>query len=180
MHSIYIIQHKINLKIYVGLTNNVSRRWSHHKFLSKNLTKKPQPIHQAMHLDGFDFYRFTVIEQHSFKEDAEEAEKFYIAFFQTRNEDLGYNRAIGGKDICGWSHTEESKLKISASAKLRKLSPEHKAKLIASIKGIKHTEERKEKVSKARKGLKMSWETRQKMSDARMKANYLKKFAQDI
>lgn len=180
MHYIYLIQHKINLKIYVGWTNNYKRRWSHHKFLSKNLTKNPQPIHQAMHQDGFDFYRFTVIEQHLLKEDADEAEKFYIAFFQTRNKDLGYNAAIGGKDISGWHHTEEAKLKISAQSKLQKLSPEHKAKLIAAVKGIKHTEERKQKVSQARKGLKPSWETRQKMSDARMRANYLKKYAQDV
>ena len=180
MNYIYLIQHKTNLKIYVGRTNNIKRRWFHHKHLSKNLTKNSQPIHQAMHLDGFDSYRFTVIEQHINQEDADEAEKFYIAFFQSRNKDLGYNAAIGGKDLSGWNHTNEAKLKISAKSKLQKLSPEHKAKLLASVKGVKHTEERRQKVSKARKGMVMSCETRQKISDAAMRANYLKKFAQNI
>ena len=58
----------------------------------------------------------------------------------------------GNTNMLGKSHSEESKAKISASKKGKKLSAEHIAKISAGNKGKKYSEETRAKMSKARRG----------------------------
>jgi G:T-mismatch repair DNA endonuclease (very short patch repair protein) len=62
--------------------------------------------------------------------------------------------------------SEETKAKMSASTKGRKLTDEHKAKLSAAGKGKKISDEQKKKISVARTGYKMSDDQKQKLSEA--------------
>jgi group I intron endonuclease len=48
MYNIYGIYNKINGKIYIGITNNLKRRWSEHKKLSKKITEHSYAVHLAI------------------------------------------------------------------------------------------------------------------------------------
>lgn len=53
MHYIYIIQNKINLKIYVGQTNNIKTRWNSHKSAARRQDKHDfSYIHRAINKYG--------------------------------------------------------------------------------------------------------------------------------
>lgn len=90
-------------------------------------------------------------------------EKYWIAFFNSRNRDIGYNIAEGGDGCVIGPFTEEHKLKISISnkgknkgkpSKLKgtKISKEIKQKLSKSHIGKTHTKETKKKISESLKG----------------------------
>ena len=84
------------------------------------------------------------------------------------------NGTDGGEGASGHKHSEESKLKISASLKGRTLSEESKLKISASLKGkgrirSPHSPETRRKMSESNKGLIRSPETRLKLSKSRSK-----------
>jgi group I intron endonuclease len=124
MYSIYIIQNKTNLKIYVGQTNNLKRRQSRHKY--EAFTKlNAKPLYQSIRKYGLDNFSIIEIEKHS-KEEIDNAEQFWISFFQSDKKEYGYNLTIGGNlynksliikpripSMLGKLHTSETKQKMS-------------------------------------------------------------------
>lgn len=75
---------------------------------------------------------------------------------------IGWNLAKGGDkppSKLGFSHSEESKIKISAIWKGRKRTPESVAQSCESRKGFKHSEETKERLRESSTGRKQSPET---------------------
>lgn len=113
-HCVYVIQNNNNLKIYIGQSINANLRWSRHKTSAKNvkLGKKKfgdngiQGIHCAMAKHGIDNFEFQIIEEFETEAEADEAEKFWISFFNSRNPQFGYNLTPGGKKgvVCGPAH----------------------------------------------------------------------------
>ena len=89
--SIYILQNTVNNKIYVGQTNDVSNRERQHR-----QSKKKTPLYCSIGKYGFSSFKMTVIEEFESRYEADEAEIFWIDFFQSRNLELGYNLAEGG------------------------------------------------------------------------------------
>lgn len=94
MGHIYIIQSKLDDRVYVGQASNPNERWRHHKYAAR---KRPsQYIHNAMAKYGIDNFTFQVIETWETDEDTNEAEVFWIQFFRSRERGCGFNRERGG------------------------------------------------------------------------------------
>ena len=95
MYYIYVIRNKINSKIYVGQTNNLKRRWARHKYEAFTKQNK-KPLYQSIRKYGMNNFELIDIEQHT-KENIDEAEIFWVEFFQSNKKDLGYNLTSGGQ-----------------------------------------------------------------------------------
>jgi group I intron endonuclease len=111
---VYIIQNKINHKIYVGKSNDPNVRWGvHRKVALGGREKYPNDffaIHGSLAKYGFDNFIFEVIEQFDDEQDCLEAEGFWIQFFRSWDRSFGYNLSLGGD---GSSPTEETRRKMS-------------------------------------------------------------------
>ena len=189
MYYVYTITNLLNYKIYVGQTRNPLNRWSSHK-CEVNKNRLRFPIHKAIAKYGIDSFQFCVIASAFTVEEIDKLEIYWIDQFDSRNNKMGYNLAIGGNSNSGWHHTEESKRKISIgnigilkphskewSEKISKImtgrtqSQEHVGKRISTrIKNdnFKHSEKSKLKMSASHNGKSLSEETKKKMSDVKL------------
>lgn len=161
-HYIYIHQNKENLRVYIGYSNNYTKRWYAQKRAADNTNFRnyDDPFYRAIRKYTWEGFTHNVIEEFDVKEDALEAEKFWIEFFRANikvyGNDYGYNMHEGGNlppSGTGRSPSQETRDKISAS-----LSGEKHP-----LFGKKASKETKDKMSKTRKGHLTSKETRQKI-----------------
>lgn len=111
MFFIYVIQNILDLKIYVGQTNDPPIRWNRHKSMSRSNSK--QFIHRAMRLHKIENFTFQVIEEWETEQETNEAEEFWIEFFQSKNQEFGYNLTNGGEGSRGLKHSDSSIKKMS-------------------------------------------------------------------
>ena len=139
-YFIYVIQNKINNKIYVGYTYNVSVRWRNHKSDAKK--GSGYPIHRAIRKYGWENFHKMIIEEWASLQDTLDAEMFWIAFFRTNinkyGKEYGYNLNDGGSNSSGMlvnKASEETKLKMSKAQSGRKLTEEIKLKISMAKKG---------------------------------------------
>jgi group I intron endonuclease len=145
--KIYVLTNTINNKIYIGQTweENVEDR------MGRNGSgyHGSQYLFNAIKYHGVENFKYTVLEICFDKELADYFEKYYIKIFNTQNRDIGYNIAEGGgAPMQGQHHTPETKAKISATTKGRKLPPEQVAK---SAKSREMPQERQVKIVEAYK-----------------------------
>lgn len=165
-HYIYVIQNKINLKIYVGKTNNPDKRYKDHIYITNNSTNTNKfLIHRAINKYGKDNFLFQVIEEFENELDCLEAEKFWIEFFRSDinrfGSEYGYNLTAGGDGILGLKHSQQAKNKISKANKGRifdqetryRMSESHKGKP-SSMLGHKQTNKQKKIQSERNSGSK--------------------------
>jgi len=117
MHYIYFLINKINNKIYVGQTNNLSKRKREHKAKDRLITKKTSHLYQAIKKWGFENFWMMHIETYASPEEADAAEIFWIKCLNSRDKEKGYNHAEGGKVNRGYKHTEQFKEKKSHQMK---------------------------------------------------------------
>jgi group I intron endonuclease len=143
--GIYCIENLIDGKKYIGQTNDMARRKQEHLSHLKCGTHNNQHLQSAWNIYGKDNFVLYVIEECSL-EVIDAREQYYIATFQTANENFGYNIEPGGHITKVMS--DETRQKISASLKGRSFSDEHR-----------------EKIGKANSERVVSEETRQKMRD---------------
>lgn len=87
--GIYKITNKLNRKVYIGQSVDISARWAKHRSCSqeKNPTIR---LYQAMQEDGFDNFSFEIIELCP-KEELNEKEWYYIQQYNALDENFGYN-----------------------------------------------------------------------------------------
>ena len=133
-------------KVYIGITNDIRRRYAEHKRLSEQIINRKFYI--ALRKYGFENFSFEVLERYDVKTKEElydvlnEREMYYIEKYDSFNN--GYNLTKGGDGTRGLEgelnpfyhkhHTEESKSKISKSHKGKVLSEDHKRKIAKSTK----------------------------------------------
>jgi len=142
MIYIYKITNLKNNKIYIGQTNNVSRRWSQYKHAS-NLKEKDQLITKAMAKHGFSNFKIEIIDKVNTREEANIKEEEYMQMYDSRNLEKGYNIATGG-GVFGIS--EDTKKKISEGLlKFYENNPSH-------MLGRKYTEEHRMAISRGSMG----------------------------
>ncbi len=142
-YLIYLITNKINGKVYVGKTDNPTKRWRDH--VERAYCGRPRErfyVHHAIAKYGVENFTFEIIEKHETAEEMREAEIFFIAYLKSLGAQL-YNQTDGGegcngrvvsqvtrdkisKSHMGINHTEETKLKISIENKQRFLDPEYR------------------------------------------------------
>lgn len=123
---IYAITNKLTSKTYIGQTNNPTYRFKSHKNNYK-YKYKSNALYSSFLKYGVEQFIFQVIEEHDTREEANDAESFYIQLFQTMAPN-GYNLAPGGNCT---SPTLSTRIKISNTLKskqnlnLRNKGPNH-------------------------------------------------------
>lgn len=115
MHFIYIIQQISNLKIYIGQTQFPEHRWKSHARTAthharrggkKLVSSGVQYLHRVMAKYGIEDFEFQIIEELETQKDVNEAEIFWIEFFNSRKPigGWGFNITPGGKAVSGKDH----------------------------------------------------------------------------
>ena len=159
--AVYIITNIVNGKQYVGITNNLSKRWSAHK----KADGRCPALHNAFIKYGIESFVFTHLMDVFNLEHAKEIEKQLIIEKGCKFPN-GYNISDGGESRQGvepWNKGmtggswPESRKGASSPLKGRKMSEEQKAKLrkpkssehAAKIRAAKQSEEGREANRKA-------------------------------
>jgi group I intron endonuclease len=121
MYAIYIITNSLNGKQYVGITNDIERRWRRHKGANEG-----QFLHRAIKKHGVEAFVFTHFADAFDADSAKAIERMLIVEHNTMAPH-GYNLTQGGDGTFGRKHTEESKEKSRASNKKTWADPELRA-----------------------------------------------------
>lgn len=119
---IYHIFCTVNGKCYIGQTwRTLEQRWKEHK---KGRGRSPH-LKNAITKYGIERFVITTLTSGLLtQEQADQAEIYWIQYFDSINN--GYNVKEGGS---AGAHSEETKAKIGASGRGRKVSPESIAKM---------------------------------------------------
>lgn len=143
-----------NGKRYIGATKyELEKRWNK----GRNYRTCPL-VHMAIEKFGWDNVKHELIDIAFTKQDAEEKERFYIAKYDTTNEEHGYNFLPGG-DVSTNEVDEKMKYKLGNGWRGKHRSEEEKKKI---VEGVRKRFEREE--SNGHFGMKHSEETKRKMS----------------
>ena len=138
-----------NGKTYIGITRqDVRRRWR------KGDGYIGQPVHEAIKKYGWGNITHTILAEGLNKEDAENAEIYYIAKYKSLSHENGYNIEKGGNSTGRIS--EETKKKMSMAHKGKKVGKNHWNY------GQHWSDDVKRKISEAHKGMKYGAETIEK------------------
>ena len=115
-----------------------------------------------------DKSRVIYLKQNLTEEEAFKHEIYMIDVFGRKDLGTGIlrNKTNGGEGVSGWVPSEETKIKMSESGKVKIFSEEHRRKLSESGKNKIFSEETKRKMSEANKGKILSEETKKRMSEA--------------
>ncbi len=152
----YKITNLINNKTYIGQSVNPEERWKRHKFYAES-GRKCQYLHHAMSKCGIDNFQFEIISsgivQDQLEIDLEEEN--IIQQWNSRSFAEGYNVRPGGSTRGRWSHSPETRTKLSQQWKLVHTS-ESIERVASANKGRVMPEDQKRKISQANKGKKFS------------------------
>lgn len=166
MVGIYKITNLINMKFYIGLSNDIERRFMEHK-TPRNIIGKTTTLTKAFRKYGLENFRFEILEECKIEELAER-EVYYIAKLKPQ-----YNMNEGGKGNPGHKLSKELKAKLSQKAKEQwNAKSEDDKKFIKKVcltgrkLGYMMSEETKEKLRKANLGKTQSIETKIKRSES--------------
>lgn len=142
--GIYMIQNKLNNKMYIGQAVDIEKRWNDHIWNLNNKRNENRHFINAWYKYEEENFKFTILLECK-ESDLNMYEEYYIFELMTYDPRVGYNKNYGGDS---GRPTEEAKRKISESAKGKQLSEETKRKLSEARKGKHHSEETKRKMSK--------------------------------
>lgn len=129
-YCLYVHQNPENLKLYIGITNNVKARWSRKAESYRRCSK----IYSAFKKYGWEYFNHLVLFDGMTKEEACKKERDWICAAKLAG--LSYNLADGGEGTLGIRHSEEHKKRISEWLTGRACSDETKAKISASHKKL--------------------------------------------
>ena len=148
--SIYCHTNLINGKRYVGITSrSPEKRWANGKAYRHNAY-----FTNAINKYGWDNFYHEIIATEVPESEAREYEKMIINLYKSADRRFGYNQSTGGEPMTGVKHSEETKRKMSESAKNKVVSEETRQKLSEIMKN--RPEELRYKFSHCRKG-QASW-----------------------
>lgn len=124
-YVVYVHRNKVNGKRYIGITNNTSKRWYGK---GKRYEKCPR-FWAAIQKYGWDEFTHEIILSGLTLDEANEAERYYIAKFKTCDKANGYNILPGGDfvpSMKGKHHSEETRQKMREAAIGRVISEEQR------------------------------------------------------
>ena len=133
-YVIYVHRNKINGKRYIGITNNIHKRWYGK---GKHYDGCPH-FWAAINKYGWDSFTHTIILSGLTLEEANYFEREYIAKYKTQDKRFGYNITSGGNfapTMTGKHHSEATKEKMRESAKGRVISKEQRLKQSIAMTG---------------------------------------------
>lgn len=170
--GIYKIINKIDKKLYIGFSSQLSlRKKSHFNGLKKNRHPNTH-LQNAFNKYGLENFEFSIIEIcEPFQ--LNEREHYWATLLKTHNRKFGYNiKPTNVNDKI--KQSEETKQKISKSnkgrsswAKGKKFSKEHIEKIKRNNMGKKRSDDCKAKLSEIGKNRKFSNETKLKLKNAK-------------
>jgi group I intron endonuclease len=118
---IYKATNVVNGKLYIGMTiKTIHERRKQH---FRNAKRTKTLFAHALRKYGEDGFEWEVIDTAETHEKLQEKEIHWIKYYNSTNQDVGYNLCTGGGGFSGFSHTEETKQKMSES-KLGKARPD--------------------------------------------------------
>lgn len=170
--GIYKIENKVNGKVYIGSSANLSRRLYEHRRLLRNGVHRNAHLQSAWIQYGEESFDLRVIELTAV--DALFYERKWIAAFRSAERDFGYNIAvdtqanqlglkrspqtcaligaskIGNKNRLGKSLPQEVREQIAKKLRGRRASQATKDKLSAMRKGVPKSSDWVEKIQASR------------------------------
>ena len=151
---VYMHTNKINGKKYIGQTcqNPPEKRWG---IDGHNYDTTPH-FFASIQKYGWENFEHEIVQDHLTLEEALQMESELIAYFDTINQDKGYNLVPFGVGTSGYKHTDEAKAKMSAAKKGKK--PWNY--------GMSPTEETLKKLSESHIGHQLSDEQKMKIGEA--------------
>jgi len=166
LYYVYCHTLKQDGRKYIGITSqNLNSRWK-----NGNGYKGSTHFKHAIDKYGWDSFSHDVLNICNSKEEAYNLEKYYIAYFGTTNEKLGFNLQSGGESPKQhWSSVKKSANKrkgIKFTGEALEHLRENAKKASEANKGKTRAEETKYKISETHKGMKYGEETKQKLRDA--------------
>lgn len=166
---IYLIHNILNNKVYIGKTTNPLTRWRKHLEVAfSQRTEDQYYLHKSIRKYGKDNFSFSIIQQFYTEQQSNLAEIYWINYFNTRNNNFGYNLTEGGEGCVGRVLSEFTKNKIRNSLLSHCVSNDTKDKIRNSLKGKLKTQQFKDKISQKMLGRKVNNVTRQKISHSRL------------
>lgn len=152
---IYKWTNKKNCKKYIGQTIHPEKRYQQHK---RGERADSQIIDRAILKYGAENFDYTVLltihadTREELRRLLDEAEIALIRLEQSYYKTgLGYNMTLGGMTRGSYTHTDETKIKLSRLKKGHKLSEAAKKNIAEGHRGLKFTEEHKASLQKAHK-----------------------------
>ncbi len=157
---VYQIKNKLNNKIYIGSTiKSFSKRINEHtNTLNKNKHCNYH-LQSAWKIYGFESFEFSIIEKVIDNSKLIEREQYWIDYYKSYDNNIGYNICKIAGNTIGRIHSSETKDKISKSKIGKKMTQETKDKISNSLIGRKSTRNYKKNYKK-RHTLKTSIEKR--------------------
>ncbi len=193
--QVYKITNLVNGKVYIGKWQgrSVERRWQIH--LQTAASGRGFYLHNAIRKHGADAFKIEVLATANSKEELAELERRLIAEHKATDPQIGYNLAKGGeggfsypgernsfygkhhteetkkilRKKCprsGWTHSEDTKKRISCSHAGKKFTEEHRQHLSLAKQGTKLSAERKQQISEFFKGIPRNEMWKQRISTA--------------
>jgi group I intron endonuclease len=157
--AIYAIVNNVTRDMYVGSSVGVNRRWSAHRNL---LTKKchyNSRLQRAYDKYGSSSFDWEIIQFVDDKSQLITREQFWMNFFAPV-----YNGRPVANSPLGTKASDETRAKMSVSAKKRGFSDEHKQNISKAKRGVSvMSEAQKKHLSEVNKGKVLSVETREKI-----------------
>lgn len=170
--GIYSIRHRESGKCYVGSAVNFSKRWSGHR------RRLAQNRHHSAHLQGaWNKYgplafEFVVMERVQVLTDLLVREQYWIDALRVCDRRHGYNVSPTAGSPLGVKHSAETRAKISAAMRGRTVTDETRARLSASAKlrdiAHLHSPESRAKAANARRGRPRPEYVKKLLSDQRL------------
>lgn len=158
---IYKITNLINGKVYIGQSINFKNRMYYY---NGSLAKGQNKLHNAFKKYGINNF---IMEQIAFGkkgEDLDNLEVFNITSYDSIKN--GYNCESGGTN--GYSHSAETRRKLSEARKGRVISEETRRKISESLKGAIVSQATRDKIGKKSRGRVFSQESKQKMRESHL------------
>lgn len=166
---VYIVHNIVNNKVYVGKTNDPKKRWRKHVEAAMSDREDHKfYIHRAIKKYGADNFIFTSIQEFGTEREQDLAEKYWIRYFNSRNNKFGYNLTDGGEGCVGRIVSQPTKDKISSSLTGHVVLRSTRDKIISKLINIEKPQVFKNKISKARTGTVHAPSTKIKLSAAKL------------
>lgn len=108
--GIYCIENLANGKKYIGQSINITYRFYQHRSDLKYCRHRNKHLQWAWNEYGADNFKFYILEECPC-EQLDDKERFYISFFDTMNQNCGYNFESGGN--ARKTASDETRQKIS-------------------------------------------------------------------